>query len=1216
MTILKALRLTVPSRCLQATLVTTISLLVAATASSSALAAPYKYEKAQSEELSSTLAPQTFAYPSGLTFDAAGDLFVADPLGNAGQGVIDKFNDENVLQAQLGAPALTGESAESVAVNDETGHVYVSGPNGGELTVLNAAGEELSRWSGANTPSKAFSNRVIVAVDNSSGSSKGDVYVLTTGFGGEINVFEPQNGDKEEGKIVRTLEPPVPFEFEGDGESLTVDATTGQVYVVDASHQSSQKIVDRFSAEGAFEQQITGPSSSEAFNEPIAVAVDSASGDVYVIDHKFHDAVDEFGPAGEFLNQITGTGLNEPFGGLNGIAVQRTGAHAGEVYVTDRSTKVVDVFAEQVPAAPKIESEGVSQLFSDSASLDAAINPEGAATEYRFEYGQCSGAGGIESCASSPYTQSVPVPDASLGFEDFTTHSVSPVSVTGLTAGANYHFRVVAHNKVGSKVNTVEGEERTFTTQALAGTSELPDGRVWELVSPPEKQGALITKISNDGIVEAAADGSAITYLTSEPTELALSGYANSVNVLSTRAAGGWSSHDLVIAHATPTGAGDAAAPEYRFFAEDLSSAVVQPLGEFDPEVSPEASEQTPYVRTLGSCTESCLRPLVTGRAGFANVPSGTKFGEDQPCEQQPAVAETLECGPTFWDATPDARHAVLSSAAPLILGAGSNELYEWTEGALSQISLLPANGNGEELPAPSSPSAHFESQPLLGAGFGLSREARGAAMRAISEDGSHVYWESESVLYLRDLVKHQTLQIDAAEPECLAEGKCASGGGRFQIASTDGSRVYFTDEHRLTRDAGANSGEPDLYECQIVEAAGELACELTDLTPLTAGKSVDVQGDVLGASEDGSTVYFVADGALAGTGAERGTCGPNAAQRTCNLYVLHPGSPAKLVAVLSGSDGTVWNPKFIRPERVSPDGSWLTFMSSRSLTDYDNRDAVSGQPDAEVYLYDAAANRLTCASCDPSGARPTGVEYTQLLSGASEVLPGVQGEWEGTGWVSALLPRATSLTTEAESAYQSRYLSDSGRLFFNSDDALVPQDVNGTGDVYEFEPSGVGGCSTSSPQFAERSGGCVGLISSGTSPEESSFLDASESGNNVFFLTSEQLTSGDVDSLRDVYDAHECSAASPCTPMAAATPPACVTEASCKAAPSPQPAIFGAPASATFSGAGNLTPPVVVKPKAKPLTRAQKLTKRTACEKAARKQFGAVKKAKVRKKK
>ncbi len=37
--------------------------------------------------------------------------------------------------------------------------------------------------------------------------------------------------------------------------------------------------------------------------------------------------------------------------------------------------------------------------------------------------------------------------------------------------------------------------------------------------------------------------------------------------------------------------------------------------------------------------------------------------------------------------------------------------------------------------------------------------------------------------------------------------------------------------------------------------------------------------------------------------------------------------------------------------------------------------------------------------------------------------------------------------------------MSNSGRLFFDSPDALVPQDINGLEDVYEYEPTGEGSC-------------------------------------------------------------------------------------------------------------------------------------------------------------
>jgi len=158
--------------------------------------------------------------------------------------------------------------------------------------------------------------------------------------------------------------------------------------------------------------------------------------------------------------------------------------------------------------------------------------------------------------------------------------------------------------------------------------------------------------------------------------------------------------------------------------------------------------------------------------------------------------------------------------------------------------------------------------------------------------------------------------------------------------------------------------------------------------------------------------------------------------------------------------------------------------------------------------------------------------------------------------------------------------------------------------DVYEFEPQGLDSCAGSASSgsvvvkparafVSEAEGvrlagvepaGCVALLSSGSSAQESAFLDASESGSDVFFLTNSRLATADFDNALDVYDAHECTGESPCLPEPAAAPPACETEASCKAAPTPQPTIYQAPPSATFNGPGNVaSAPAAVKPKPKP---------------------------------
>ena len=240
------------------------------------------------------------------------------------------------------------------------------------------------------------------------------------------------------------------------------------------------------------------------------------------------------------------------------------------------------------------------------------------------------------------------------------------------------------------------------------------------------------------------------------------------------------------------------------------------------------------------------------------------------------------------------------------------------------------------------------------------------------------------------------------------------------------------------------------------------------------------------GIGETGEDVYFVGNGVLApgcDTWALRPLCGeettpPPAA--TCNLYLstadpAHPGQRVtRFIAALSEQDAADWGAGLssgLIPEqdlsivgsRVSPNGHYLAFMSERSLTGYDNEDTTSERRgerlDEEVYLYDAGADRLICASCDPSGQRPTGV-YDTLSSGEGlGPLVDHTGVW-GEHWLAGSLPAWTlDYGREKSAIYQARYLSDSGRLFFNSPEPLVSQDTNGKEDVYQYEPQNTGSC-------------------------------------------------------------------------------------------------------------------------------------------------------------
>src|ERR1700684_690624 len=145
-------------------------------------AVPYKYEKALTEKLSETVPGGSFGVPSGLTFDASGNLYVADTAGHLQEGIVDKFDSSNVFQApQLGVGVLSGKFTDSVAVNNETGNIYVADSNNSEVFVMSQAGAKLSQWTGTNTEAKTVGAGCCLgkgAVDNSSSVSRGHVYVL------------------------------------------------------------------------------------------------------------------------------------------------------------------------------------------------------------------------------------------------------------------------------------------------------------------------------------------------------------------------------------------------------------------------------------------------------------------------------------------------------------------------------------------------------------------------------------------------------------------------------------------------------------------------------------------------------------------------------------------------------------------------------------------------------------------------------------------------------------------------------------------------------------------------------------------------------------------------------------------------------------------------------------------------------------------------------
>jgi hypothetical protein len=692
----------------------------------------------------------------------------------------------------------------------------------------------------------------------------------------------------------------------------------------------------------------------------------------------------------------------------------------------------------------------------------------------------------------------------------------------------------------------------------------LSDCRAYEMVSPLEKNDYDATSPTYEA-TRASLSGDALTW-ESEGSFMDPEGHQFLNQYIARRGAEGWSIQSIT--------------PPYTAY-YTVTRGPYEAMA-FTPELSEGvAATDVPLTgEALPEYENLYLADLAATPISYRLVTNGTPYG----IARHQIVADP----PEIAGASTNLSHIVYTELSP-----GGGHVLEWVNG---ELSLASVTSEGEPM---ESAGAGGAQQP--GRDFAPSTDDD--SWRSVSADGSRVFFTGPNTntdetpdrqLYVRE---GGMSTVEVSKSQRTPEDPAGPQSARFQGASANGSRVFFTSCAKLTDDATASAeakgptpcfpGEPgagnDLYEYNLETGV------LSDLTvdTLTAEKTGDPDGaKVLGVadiSEDGSYVYFVAEGMLTeGKNAE----GKEPVSEESNLYVAHleDGSwTTKFIATLApptnylgngdgqeGGDSEDWDESpALNSVRGTPDGTHLAFLSTRSLTGYDNTDANTGKPDAEIFSYDAITEKLVCVSCNPSGAQPIGPSSWEERQ---EFFNALQG----------YTPR--------------NYSENGGRLFFNSKDALVPHDSNGRQDVYEWEQDGEGSC--------DQASGCIFPISDVAGNYESFFLDASPSGNDVFFATEDQLVPSDTDFHIDVYDARVDGGFPVST-----EPPPCDNGDSCKGPVSPQPGVFGTPASATFSGAGNLAPAPTPKPAAKPTS-----TTKPKCKKGFARKHGKCVKSKASK--
>jgi hypothetical protein len=319
-----------------------------------------------------------------------------------------------------------------------------------------------------------------------------------------------------------------------------------------------------------------------------------------------------------------------------------------------------------------------------------------------------------------------------------------------------------------------------------------------------------------------------------------------------------------------------------------------------------------------------------------------------------------------------------------------------------------------------------------------------GGVLQPVSSSGKYAVFSANGGLFVR-VNDSTTIAIGATQRTVdpdLNPAAPISGQG----ITSDGSRILFTSRSELTNDANTGrSGGVATDAGNDLYSYDMVTGTLKDLTVATDAADAATGANVESvyrASSDGSFIYFTARGNLA----------PGATPGHRSLYRWHDDQ----IEFVANADGITGIDGGQISTSMTPDGRHFAFASTDRLTGYDNTDPVTGLPHFEVFKA-SVGSALECVSCRRDSSRPTGDSYLPEYFGLA-----------GAGI---------------------RDMSDDGRrVFFHSRDAVTPDASSGLQQVYQYEE------------------GRISPISRPDGSAAAVFLDASASGDDVFFSTYDDL--------------------------------------------------------------------------------------------------------------
>jgi hypothetical protein len=836
-----------------------------------------------------------------------------------------------------------------------------------------------------------------------------------------------------------------------------------------------------------------------------------------------------------------------------------------------------------------VETNAASAVTAGSATLNGSLDPDGMATTYHFEYG-----------LSTSYLQRTA--DVSAGSGSGDTPVSAPVS--GLQSGRTYHFRLVAENSLG----VTAGPDLTFTTGARPKIGTL---QATDLSSNGATLGARIDPAGyatqyhfeygetiNYGSSVPVPDGSLSAGSGFQKVAAPLAGLQPGLTyhyrVVASNQWGTSISDDTTFSFAPPVCPNEHVRqqtasnylPDCRAYElvspEDAGTIKIYPSDEMRDiggTVLSTVHEALPLIewpqntglamgpsrfmfagslgvvkgidgpnatldQYLATRTDQgwvTTMPALTGSEvlshGGTNCNPGLSMCLDHRGSDVPFGGQEEETAPYVFDAGGE-KLGRLPTNLPLVPGGNRFQGDQQISGDFNTFVFSSKNVRFTDDGIVEEPGSAYlndvkqrtvekistlEGGEDIPRGDGQLEEVITFPPGGVSVDGSHIVMSTVGHLNQENLYLHLN---GVTRP--LAGGHPAVFAGMTE----DGSQIMFTSKSQVTpedtdtsadlyvwRDAteeielvsqGNGNGNSDAcnadwtFRCgvQILETDHGVRRDAFTY-PYWGVRNIDIPGIDSELARRSGDIYFYSPESL--DPSSPGIPGER------NLYAFHDGE-SELVATLD--PGTT-----IKRIQISSDGLHAAFVTEARLTGYDNAGF------REMYTYDAETRSIRCASCNPSGEEPVANAF------------GSQG---------------------------GPFMSDDGRAFFSTREALVPQDTDGVMDVYEY----VGG----RPQLITtgtltRDSAANPIFTLVFIPEDIGLEAVSADGRDVYFTTFDTLVAQDRNgAFIKVYDARTNGGFEPPPPLAP-----CVAADECHGVDSESSETPQIPSNATLGSGGNL---------------------------------------------